>query len=71
MRLAMIGVAIGLTIALAASRVMQALLYETSPREPLVTLGVASLLVTIAAAASAMPARRAAGVDPVDVLRAE
>jgi len=71
MRLAMIGVAIGLTIALAASRVMQALLYETSPREPLVTLGVAALLVTIAAAASAMPARRAAGVDPVDVLRAE
>jgi len=71
LRLAMIGVASGLGIALVASRVMQSLLYDTSPREPLVTVGVAALLVAIAAAASAIPARRAAGVDPVDVLRTE
>ena len=71
LRLTMIGVAIGLVVALAASRVMQSLLYDTSPREPLVTLGVAVLLVAIAAAASAIPARRAARVDPVEVLRAE
>ena len=71
LRVAMVGVAIGLLIALAASRVMQSLLYDTSPREPMVTLGVAALLVTIAAAASAVPARRAARVDPVEVLRAE
>jgi predicted permease len=71
LRLAMIGVAIGLVVALGASRVMQSLLYDTSPREPTVTLGVAALLVAIAAAASAIPARRAASVDPVEVLRAE
>ncbi|HXT17659.1 MAG TPA: ADOP family duplicated permease [Gemmatimonadaceae bacterium] len=70
-RLTMIGVALGLLIALAVSRVMQTLLYDTSPREPLVTLGVAALLVAIAAVASALPALRAARVDPVGVLRAE
>ena len=70
-RLTAIGIGIGLAVALAASHVMQSLLYETSPREPLVTLGVAALLVAIAAAASAVPARRAARVDPVEVLRAE
>lgn len=70
-RLAIVGVVVGLLIALAASRVMQSLLYDTSAREPVVTLGVAALLVAIAALASALPARRAARVDPVGVLRAE
>jgi hypothetical protein len=70
-RLALFGVAAGLVIALAASRVMQSLLYDTSPREPLVTLGVAAVLVLIASVASALPAHRAARVDPVNVLRAE
>jgi predicted permease len=71
LRLTMVGVAIGIALALAASRVMQSLLFDTSPREPMVTVGVAALLVVIAAVASAVPARRAARVDPVEVLRAE
>ncbi|HKO17192.1 MAG TPA: FtsX-like permease family protein [Gemmatimonadaceae bacterium] len=70
-RLALAGVTLGLAIALAASQVMQSLLYDTSPREPLVALGVGALLVAIAAAASALPARRAARVEPMAVLRAE
>jgi predicted permease len=70
-RLAVVGVALGLAVALAASRVMESLLYDTSPRDPIVTFGVGALLVAIAAAASALPARRAARVDPVGVLRAE
>ena len=39
----------GLLISVVASRVMQSLLYDTSPREPLVTAGVATLLIAIAA----------------------
>ncbi len=70
-RLTVIGVLVGLTIAFGASRVLQSLLYDTSPREPVVTVAVGLLLVAIAAAASALPARRAARVDPVRVLRAE
>ena len=71
LRLAVAGVALGLLISLVASRVMQSLLYDTSPREPLVTAGVATLLLAIAALASILPARRAARVDPADVLRME
>jgi ABC-type antimicrobial peptide transport system permease subunit len=70
-RLAALGVAIGVAVALAASRVMQSLLYDTSPREPMVALGVSALLIGIAAAASALPARRAARVDPAGVLRTD
>jgi ABC-type antimicrobial peptide transport system permease subunit len=71
MRLAAIGVVLGLAIAMLASRVMQSLLYETSAQEPIVSFGVAALLVVIAGAASAVPASRASRVDPLSVLRAE
>lgn len=70
-RLATLGVTLGLAIALLASPLMQSLLYDTPAREPMVTLGVAVLLIVIAAAASALPARRAARTDPVMVLRSE
>jgi putative ABC transport system permease protein len=70
-RLATIGVALGLAIAMLASRVMQSLLYETSAQEPVVSVGVAALLVVIAGAASAFPAFRASRVDPLSVLRTE
>jgi predicted permease len=71
LRLAGIGVAIGLVGALAATRVLGALLYGVSPTDP-VTLGaVTALLVALAALASFAPARRAARVDPVEALRSE
>jgi len=70
-RIAAVGVVLGLVIALAAARVVQSLLYDTTWREPVVTVAVAALLVAIAAIASAVPARRAARIDPVDILRAE
>ncbi len=71
MRLAAIALALGLVGALVAGRFVAPLLFETSPRDPLVLGAVAGLLLAIALAASAMPALRAARVDPNLALRDE
>jgi predicted permease len=64
-----IGLAIGLALALAGSRVIRSLLFEVSPADPL-TLASVALLVTVATLiASYLPARRATKVDPVSALR--
>jgi putative ABC transport system permease protein len=69
--LAGIGIVAGLIIAFWASRLMDSLLYGVSSRDP-VTYGlVAVTLLAVAALASWLPARRAAGVDPATALRQE
>lgn len=66
-----IGLVLGLASAVAGTRLLSALLYGTSARDP-VTLGtVAIVLLAVAALASWLPARRAARIDPVIALRAE
>jgi len=65
------GIAIGTLIALAGGRWLGPLLFRESPRDPLVFGAVAALLLGIAALASFVPSRRAAGVDPVVALRTE
>jgi putative ABC transport system permease protein len=65
------GIAIGALIALAGGRWLGPLLFQESPRDPLVFGTVAALLLGIAALASFVPSRRAAGVDPVVALRTE
>lgn len=70
-RFAALGVVIGAVIALAAGRWVGPLLFEQSPRDPVVFGGVALLLLAVAAAASAIPAHRATRLDPNTVLRAE
>jgi ABC-type lipoprotein release transport system permease subunit len=57
--------------ALAASRWVAPLLFDVSPRDPVVFGGVAVTLLTVAAAASFVPAVRASRVDPAVALRAE
>ncbi len=69
--LATTGVAIGAGAALGLSRLMQSLLFQVSPLDPLTYGAVAVVLVAAAVLASYLPARRAAGVDPVDALRAD
>jgi predicted permease len=65
------GVICGLIVAIAAMRLMSSLLFHVSPADP-ITYGAVSLgLIGTAALASYLPSRRAAGVDPVDALRAE
>jgi len=65
------GVAIGIAGALAVNRFMQSLLFETTPYDPIVYVGVAALLVAAGAAACWLPALRAARVDVVRLLRAD
>jgi predicted permease len=69
--LAGIGVVIGLSVAAGVTRFMSSLLFEISPLDA-TTYGVVLLvLVTAAALASYVPARRASSVDPVTAVKAE
>jgi predicted permease len=65
------GIVLGLTGAFYFSRLLEGFLFDVKPTDPLVFLGVSCLLLGVAAAASWLPARRAAKVDPVIALRAE
>jgi len=69
--LALAGVALGLAIAAAASRVMTTLLHDVRPGDPATFATVAIVLTTVAIAASLVPAWRATRVDPVTALKAE
>jgi predicted permease len=65
------GIAIGLLIALAAGKWIAPLLFNVSPRDPLVFASVAVVLLAVAAVASLAPAAKAARVDPMAALREE
>ena len=69
--LAGIGVVVGIALALAGTRLLNSLLFGTSPTDAVTFVGVATLLVGIAAAASLIPALRASRVDPLIALREE
>jgi putative ABC transport system permease protein len=71
MTLAAIGVLIGLAAAIAASRGLEALLYEVTSLDPITYLGVISLLGAVSTLACWLPAERAARVDPTIALRSE
>jgi putative ABC transport system permease protein len=66
-----LGVALGLIGALNLTRFIEGFLFDVEPTDTITFLGVSFLLLGVAAAASWLPARRAAKVDPVIALRAE
>jgi predicted permease len=69
LKLTVTGLAIGAVAAYAMSARIQSLLYQTAPSDPLVYGLTALLLLSVAALASWLPARRAAHLEPVEVLR--
>jgi predicted permease len=71
MRLALLGTVLGLAGAAGASRLVKSLLYNVSSLDPVAFVGVPLILVGVAAVAVYLPARRAAGVDPMKALKTE
>jgi putative ABC transport system permease protein len=71
MRMAAIGLALGVVAALAATRLMSRLLYGVSATDPVTFAVIALLLVGIAFVASWVPARRALAMDPTTSLRSD
>jgi ABC-type antimicrobial peptide transport system permease subunit len=69
LRLAAIGVGVGLVLALGATRLLSSLLYGTSTTDVATFASVSLLLIVIAAGASLVPALRASRVDPLIALR--
>ena len=70
-RLTLVGIALGIGGALVVSRLMQQVLFEVDPAEPLVYAVISLILLFVTECASWFPARRATRIDPVIALRSE
>ena len=70
-KLALIGVVVGIALALGVARLIATFLYAVSPSDPITYASVAAVLIAVALLASFIPARRATKVDPMTALRYE
>jgi ABC-type antimicrobial peptide transport system permease subunit len=64
-----IGLAAGLPAALALGRIIKSHLYDVSPSDPITLVGAGILLILVALVSAWIPARRAAGVNPILALK--
>jgi putative ABC transport system permease protein len=69
--LAMAGVGVGLVGAFAGVRILERLLFDVEPVDPVVFGSVAVMMIVVGCAAAFLPARRATRIDPMDALRAD
>ncbi len=69
LRLALIGIAVGIIASLAVARLIASLLFQTAPTDPLTFVAMVILLGGVALLAGYLPARRASTIDPMVALR--
>lgn len=69
--LAAVGLALGLAAAMAGTRLLTTMLFQVKPNDPIIYVAVTVLLGLVTLAASFIPARRAATIDPLTALRQE
>jgi ABC-type antimicrobial peptide transport system permease subunit len=71
LKLLTFGLAAGLILGILASRVLALIVYQATPRDPLVLAGVVLAMLSLGLLATWIPAQRALSVDPLIVLREE
>lgn len=69
LRLALVGISVGVVASLATSRLIASLLFRTAPTDPLTFVAMVVLLGAVALLAGYLPARRASKIDPMIALR--
>lgn len=70
-RLAVIGIIVGIASTLLITRLLSSVLFDVSPTDPVTLAAVSAIMLAIAVLASYVPAQRAMRVDPAEALRAE
>jgi ABC-type antimicrobial peptide transport system permease subunit len=68
-RVLAIGSAAGLLLGLVATKVLSSIVYQATPKDPLVLLGVVLTMLLLGLVATWLPARRALAIDPILLLR--
>jgi len=68
-RVVLIGAALGVAVALAATRLLATLLYDVRAVDPIVFVAMSMMMIGVGMLASYLPARRASNVNPIESLR--
>ena len=71
LRLALVGIVVGVIASVAVARLIASLLFQTTPTDPVTFAGMTFLLCLVAVLAGYLPARRAAKIEPMEALRCE